>query len=97
MQKIRGFEMNLNNVLQTQITKKARITEDNFHKEFNALINKYKLDDDIKWRGLNYLKPDKNKKEVSEIIFEHFMALETEKFLSELNRLESYFEKKEYY
>lgn len=42
------------------------------------------------------MKSDKDK-DIAKILQEHFMTLETEKFLSELNRLESYFENKEYY
>lgn len=88
--------MKLNDVLIAQLKKKAQKTEDDFHKEFESLLKKYKISYYVKNHGLSHLKSDKDK-DIAKILQEHFMALETEKFLSELNRLESYFENKEYY
>lgn len=80
--------------LETQIKNKAEKQYEVFWKEFESLLNKYGLPRNVIFDGLrgNFSKPeDKGGDGWQKRVFEVFEKNETEKFVSELFRLESYF------
>lgn len=82
-----------NEVLERRISLKADQTEDQFYREFEQLLNKYGLSRSVIFHGLEgvYEKPEDKRDEWRDRVKEVFIGKETEKFLSELNRLEGYF------
>jgi len=88
-----------NEVLEKQIEKKARDTEDRFFKEFESLLSKYGVKRNVMFDGLSgsYGKSGDRGEQWRAHLRESFVEVETGKFVSELSRLEHYFEKKEFF
>jgi hypothetical protein len=83
-----------NQVLEKQIEKKAKRTEDQFWSEFEHLLNKYSITNDVKFHGMcgAFKKPEDTRDiEWRDRVKEHFIGIEAQKFTMELGRLESYF------
>lgn len=93
-------ELKINDVLKRQLINKGEAARDKFLKEFEALLNKYRLPHSIKNDGLrNHFtnNTDTNINFWMKRVDAHFVSIETEQFLKELYRLENYFNDKDAY
>lgn len=79
-------------VISSNIEKKAKVREERFFVEFQNLLNKYELSSTVKFEGLQCYRDEKNRHDESwrKNIFQIFIKTETNIFLQELNRLRDY-------
>lgn len=86
-------------VLEKQIAKKAENLESQFWKEFEQLFTKYGITVNARFASLKeaFGKHEDKGEEWRKRLKEHLVAIETDKFIRELSRLEHYFQNKDIY
>lgn len=80
-------------VLEKRIKERANKNYDMFWKEFESFLYKYHLKREVIFKGLEgaYSKQGDIKSDWRDAVKDIFIQTETEKFISEINRLENYF------